>query len=80
VTTLTATSAADAGVHASAALTTIAVAVDTLLVDEDGNAPDVAGRYQAALTANGTAFSTWVLTVALDDDVVVGARRWGCRS
>jgi len=60
-TTLTATSAADAGVHAAATLTTIAVAVDTLLVDNDGNAPDVAGIYQAALTANGTAFSTWDL-------------------
>jgi uncharacterized repeat protein (TIGR01451 family) len=63
-TTLTATSAADAGVHASATLTTIAVAVDTLLVDNDGSpavAPDVAGIYQAALTANGTAFSTWDL-------------------
>ena len=35
---------------ASATLTTIAVAVDTLLVDDDNNAPDVAAIYQAALT------------------------------
>ncbi|UQX89525.1 hypothetical protein M6D93_05830 [Jatrophihabitans telluris] len=60
-TTLTATSDGDSSVSGSATLTTIAVAVDTLLVDNDNNAPDVAAKYQAALTANGTAFSTWDL-------------------
>jgi uncharacterized repeat protein (TIGR01451 family) len=61
-TTVTATSSADATVSASATLTTIAVAVDTLLVDNDNNAPaDSAPYYQAALNANGAAFSTWDL-------------------
>jgi uncharacterized repeat protein (TIGR01451 family) len=60
-TVLKATSSADAAVSASATLTTIAVAADTLLVDNDNNAPDVAARYQAALTANGATFSTWDL-------------------
>jgi uncharacterized repeat protein (TIGR01451 family) len=62
VTTLTATSAADASVSASASLTTIAVASDTLLVDNDTNDPvDSAPYYQAALTANGITFATWDL-------------------
>lgn len=59
-TTLTATSAADAGVSANATLTTIAVAVDTLLVDEDLGAPDVESLYEAALA--GTPFSRWDLS------------------
>ncbi len=60
--TVKATSTADAGVSASATLTTIAVAVDTLLVDNDTNDPvDSAPYYQAALTANGASFSTWSL-------------------
>ena len=57
-----ATSTTDASVSGSATLTTIAVDVDTLLVDNDTNAPvDSAPYYQAALTANGVAFSTWDL-------------------
>ena len=61
-TTVTATSAGDASVSASAQLTTIAVAVDTLLVDNDTNDPvDSAPYYQDALSANGIAFSTWDL-------------------
>jgi len=60
--TVKATSTADAGVSASATLTTIAVAVDTLLVDNDTNDPvDSAPYYQAALSANGVSFSTWDL-------------------
>ena len=48
---------------ASAALTTIAVASDTLLVDNDTNDPvDSAPYYQAALTANGAQFATWDLS------------------
>ncbi|MFL6144621.1 MAG: hypothetical protein ACJ72N_22500 [Labedaea sp.] len=61
-TTLTATSSADGAVHGSSTLHTIAVAVDTLLVDEDLNAPDVQSYYRDALAANGTAFSYWDLT------------------
>jgi uncharacterized repeat protein (TIGR01451 family) len=61
-TTLTATSAADTTVTATATMTTIAVAVDTLVVDGDMGAPNVESYYDAALTANGTAYSTWNLT------------------
>jgi uncharacterized repeat protein (TIGR01451 family) len=61
-TTLTATSSADATVHGSSTLHSIAVAVDTLLVDEDLGAPDVESHYRDALTANGTAFSYWDLS------------------
>ncbi|MEO7059957.1 MAG: hypothetical protein ABI083_09575 [Lapillicoccus sp.] len=49
--TLTVTSAATPSVTGSVALTSIAVASDTVLVDGDGNAPDVAARYQAAIGA-----------------------------
>jgi hypothetical protein len=48
-------------VSATATLTTIAVAVDTLLVDNDNNSPDVAGIYQTALTSAGASYSTWDL-------------------
>jgi len=47
--TLTATSAADRTVSATAKMTTIAVASDTLLVDGDGNAPDVSAKYTTAM-------------------------------
>jgi hypothetical protein len=46
---------------ASASITTIAVSVDTLLVDEDGNAPDTNSYYDAALTGAGIAHDTWDL-------------------
>jgi uncharacterized repeat protein (TIGR01451 family) len=59
VSTVTATSSADATVHASATLTTYAAAFDTLLVDEDGNAPDVSARYKAAMGA--TSYGYWDL-------------------
>jgi hypothetical protein len=61
-TTLTATSGADASVKATSTMTTIAVARDTLLVDEDLGAPNVQQYYQAALTANDASFSTWDLS------------------
>jgi uncharacterized repeat protein (TIGR01451 family) len=48
---------------ASASITTIAVTVDTLLVDEDGNAPDTNSYYDNALTAAGVAHDTWDLKV-----------------
>ncbi|HET7276661.1 MAG TPA: hypothetical protein VFJ22_01160 [Dermatophilaceae bacterium] len=66
-TVLTATSGADSSVKDSATLTTIAVAVDTLLVDGDGNGPDVQTYYADALSANGTAYATWDLA---EDPVV----------
>lgn len=59
--TITATSVGSPGVSATATIKTIAVTVDTLLVDEDGNAPDVQAVYAAALTGAGVSFSTWDL-------------------
>jgi uncharacterized repeat protein (TIGR01451 family) len=61
--TITATSVASPTVSASATIKTIAVTVDTLLVDEDGNAPNVSNYYSDALTAAGFAFDTWDLAV-----------------
>lgn len=62
-TTLTATSVTDPSVSGTATLTSIAVAKDTLLVDEDTNAPvDSAPYYENALTANGVDYSYWDLT------------------
>ncbi len=58
--TVTAASASSSAI-ASASITTIAVTVDTLLVDQDGNAPDTNGIYEAALTAAGVAHDTWDL-------------------
>ena len=58
-TTLTATSAADSSVTASTTLTTIAVAVDTLVVDQDLGSPDVESYYETALN---TAHSYWDLS------------------
>lgn len=62
-TTVTATSAGDTTVSGSASVTTIAVAatVDTLLVDNDGNGPDVQSYYADALTAAGRTFDVWDL-------------------
>ncbi len=61
VTTVTATSTGSPGVSASVGLTTTAVTVDTLLVDGDGNIPNVQGAYSAALTTAGIGFGTWDL-------------------
>jgi hypothetical protein len=38
------------------------VTVDTLLVDQDGNGPDVRAFYTTALTGAGQSFSTWDLS------------------
>jgi len=59
--TVTATSVASPAVSASATVTTIAVTLDTLLVDNDGNGPDVQSIYTAALTGAGLTFNTWDL-------------------
>jgi hypothetical protein len=60
-TSVTATSVGDPAVSSSATVNTIAVAVDTLLVDNDNNDPDVQSYYTAALTGAGISFSTWDL-------------------
>src|SRR4030095_10558134 len=60
--TVTATSVGNPAVSGSAIVKTIAVTLDTLLVDEDGNGPDVLARYTAALTAAGVSFNHWGLS------------------
>ena len=59
--TVKATSVGSPTVSGSATVKTIAVTKDTLLVDEDGNGPDVQSFYSTALTAAGVSFSTWDL-------------------
>jgi len=61
VATVTATSSASPTVSASASVTTIAVTVDTLVVDGDANGPDVQSYYTDALTAAGQSYSVWDL-------------------
>ena len=69
-TTVTATSAASPSVSGSAIVKTIAVNVDTLLVDGDTNAPvDSQPFYSNALTTAGVQFSTWDL--GADSDIPV---------
>jgi len=61
-TSFTATSTSDSSVTGSATLTTIAVAKDTLLVDEDTNDPvDSAPYYESALATDGVDASYWDL-------------------
>jgi len=43
---------------------TVAVTKDTLLVDEDGNGPDVQSYYANALKANGIDFTSWDLNAS----------------
>jgi predicted alpha-1,2-mannosidase len=61
-TTITATSATDSSVSATAKLTTIAVSVDTLVVDGDMGGPNVESYYENALTANSVPYSYWDLS------------------
>ena len=70
VTTVTAASTGLPGVTGSATVTTTAVTLDTLLVDGDGNIPDVQGAYSTALTSAGLAFGTWDL--AADPTLPIG--------
>jgi uncharacterized repeat protein (TIGR01451 family) len=64
-TTFTATSSADSSVTGSASLKTIAVATDTLVIDNDTNAPvDSAPYYEDALTANGVSYAYWDLATS----------------
>ncbi|HEX4689587.1 MAG TPA: hypothetical protein VH276_02790 [Solirubrobacteraceae bacterium] len=65
--TVKATSVADPAVSGTAIVKTIAVAVDTLLVDDDTNAPiDSQPIYKAALTDAGVQFGTWDLGADAD--------------
>jgi len=59
--TIKATSVGSPSVSASVTVKTVAVTKDTLLVDEDGNGPDVQSYYANALTANGIVFTSWDL-------------------
>jgi hypothetical protein len=59
--TVKATSVGNAAVSATAQVKTIAIGVDTLLVDNDDNKPDVQQIYKDALTAAGIPFTTWDL-------------------
>jgi hypothetical protein len=65
--TVTATSVGSPSVSASASIKTIAVAVETLVVDDDSFVPsssknlDVRAYYTAALTTNNKMFSVWDL-------------------
>lgn len=61
VATVTATSVGSPTVTASGTITTIAVTIDTLLVDGDGDIPDVQAIYRAALDANGVTYAVWDL-------------------
>jgi hypothetical protein len=61
-TTITATSTTDSSVSATAKLTTIAVSVDTLIVDGDLGGPNVESYYENALSTNGVAYSYWDLS------------------
>jgi uncharacterized repeat protein (TIGR01451 family) len=62
VATVTATSANDSSVAPSGTVKTIGVGPnDALIVDEDGDAPDVQQYYTDALTAAGVPFEVWDL-------------------
>jgi predicted alpha-1,2-mannosidase len=65
-TTITATSTTDSSVSATAKLTTIAVSVDTLLVDGDMGGPNAESYYENALSANGVSYSYWDLSADPD--------------
>ena len=59
--TLTATSTGDNTASGTASLVSIAVVNSTLVVDEDGNAPDVQQYYTDALDANNEKYGLWDL-------------------
>jgi uncharacterized repeat protein (TIGR01451 family) len=59
--TITATSVGSPSLTGTATVKTIAVTKDTLLVDNDGNGPDVQSYYSTALTTAGVSFATWDL-------------------
>jgi uncharacterized repeat protein (TIGR01451 family) len=57
--TVTATSGSAPAISGTATIDTIAVAVDTLLVDDDLGGPNVESYYKDALDANGITYATW---------------------
>lgn len=59
--TLTAHSVGDPSVTRDLGLTSIPVTKKALLVDEDGNKPDVQSYYTAAMTSAGVPFAVWDL-------------------
>jgi len=59
--TVTATSVGDSTVTRNLDLTSIPVTTTALLVDEDGNAPDVQSYYTAALTTANVSHAVWDL-------------------
>jgi uncharacterized repeat protein (TIGR01451 family) len=61
VVTIQAQSIADKNVKATATITTLQVTKSILLVDEDGNNPDVQSYYTAALDAYGQPYDIWDL-------------------
>ena len=64
---MTATSVGSSSLSATATIGTLAiVGGDTLLVDNDDNAPDVQGIYKTALDANGISYLTWDLKADKD--------------
>ena len=69
-TTVTATSVTSPTVSGGVSLTTYAVTANTLLVDGDGNIPDVHAAYETALTANSIAFGRW--DVAANPKLAIG--------
>jgi hypothetical protein len=74
--TVTVTSTGDPGVSKALTLTSIPVTTTALVVDGDGNAPDVQGRYTAALTAAHVTYAVWDLAAdrALGQQYLAGHR------
>ena len=52
------------GASGSLSLTSIPVTTTALVVDGDGNAPDVQGRYTTALTTAGVSYAVWDLAAS----------------
>jgi uncharacterized repeat protein (TIGR01451 family) len=62
--TVTVTSTGDPAVSKALSLTSIPVTTTALVVDGDGNAPDVQGYYTAALTTAGVTHAVWDLSTS----------------
>jgi uncharacterized repeat protein (TIGR01451 family) len=58
------TSTGDTSVSRTLALTSIPVTTTALVVDGDGNAPDVQSHYTAALTSAGVSYAVWDLAAS----------------
>lgn len=61
---LTVTSGGDPSVHTGLTLTSIPVTTTALVVDGDGNAPDVQSHYTGALTSAGVSHAVWDLSTS----------------